>query len=119
MLECIYGKRGFRIGNVTYYLIRHLQKKPPELGKWAFLKRKPFEDEKEFRIIYESKTENLREKYIDIQIDSIQKITLSPWLPNNVAESVMETIKQINGCDKLQMNKSSLVDNSAWRKVIG
>lgn len=118
LLQSIANQKGFRSANVTYPLISQLQRNPPELETWPFLKRKPFEDEKEFRIIYESKTENLREKHIDIEIASIQKVTLSPWLPDPVADSVTKLIKQNDGCGALKVNRSSLINNAAWREII-
>ena len=84
----------------------------------AFLKRKPFEDEREYRIIFESQTESLRAHPISINLDSITKVTLSPWLPEAVATSVVRIIQCIPGCDRLNVNRSSLVDNSKWREVI-
>jgi hypothetical protein len=118
LLQSVANQKGFRSGNVTYPLISQLQRNTPELETWPFLKRRPFEDEKEFRIIYESKTENLRAKHIDIEIASIRKVTLSPWLPDPVADSVRKIIKRIVGCAALEVNRSSLIDNAAWREII-
>jgi hypothetical protein len=117
LLQSVTNQRGFRSANVTYHLISNLQENPPELETWPFLKRKPFEDEREFRIIYESKTENLQVKHLSIDIASIRKVTLSPWLPKAVAESVMKLIKRIDGCTALNVNRSSLIDNAAWREI--
>lgn len=118
LLQSIANQKGFRSGNVTYHLISNLQKNPPELETWPFLKRKPFEDGKEFRVIYESKTEKLQAKYINIDIASIHLVTLSPWLPNAVAASVMKLIKRIDGCAALNVNRSTLINNAAWREII-
>jgi hypothetical protein len=118
LLKSVADQNGFRSAEVTYHLIRYLQRNPPELEIWPFLKRKPFEDEKEFRIIYESKTESLQVKHVSIDIASIRKVTLSPWLPKDMSESVKELIKGIDGCDTLNVNRSSLIDNTAWREVI-
>jgi hypothetical protein len=60
LLESIPDDKAYRHGNVTYKWISELEKKKPELETWPFLKRKPFEDEREYRIIFESKTESLR-----------------------------------------------------------
>jgi hypothetical protein len=59
-LQSIPNKQSYRRGNVKYHWIRDLRKDKPEVDKWPFLKRKPFEDEREYRIIFETKTEGLR-----------------------------------------------------------
>lgn len=118
LLDYVSTNKGFRHQKVSYRWISELQKSKPALETWPFLKRKPFEDEREYRIIYETKTESLRVKPIPIQLLMIRKITLSPWLPEAVAKSVINTIKKIDGCEKLVVERSSLIDNSGWREVI-
>jgi hypothetical protein len=57
-------------------------------------------------------------KLVDIDLGAIKKLTLSPWIPDAVAESVQSLIKTINGCERLSVNRSSLINNSDWRKAI-
>jgi hypothetical protein len=118
LLKAIPGSEGFRHGPAYYRLISQLQKKKPALEDWPFLKRKPFEDEGEYRIIFESKTESMRAKRVTIELSSIRKVILSPWLPESVAASVIDIIKTIDGCSKLSVSRSSLIDNAGWRAII-
>jgi hypothetical protein len=123
LLQSIANKQGYRHGNVEYHWIKDfrindLRKDTPEVDKWPFLKRKPFEDEREYRIIFESKTEGLRAHPITISLASIRKVTLSPWLPEAVATSVEDIIQSIRGCAGLNVSRSSLLDNAGWRAVI-
>lgn len=114
-----FGKgAGFRTGKVEYCLIRDVKNKRPPLNRWPFLKRRAFRDEQEFRILYESDNEKLRLKSVGIDLASVQKITLSPWLPALVAKSVVGIIKKIDGCSKMDVRVSSLLDNAGWRKAI-
>jgi hypothetical protein len=119
LLKSIPGDKAYRHENVTYRWISELEKKKPELEKWPFLKRKPFEDERECRIIFESNTESLRAKPIPIGLSAINKVTLSPWLPDAVSQSVIAIIKKIDGCAALDVSRSSLIDNAGWRRIIG
>jgi hypothetical protein len=116
LLKSIARKPDFRSRRVRYLLVA--ENTEPELRTWPFLKRKQFEDEDEFRIIYESGTENLQFKRVRIDLSCIHKVTLSPWLPQPIAESVIDIINKIDGCSELTVNRSSLLDNSAWRKAI-
>lgn len=118
LLAAIKGKSEFRSGPVEYRWVRQVTQTKPRLRTWPFLKRKPFEDEREFRIIYESETRRLLVKHIACGIDCVRKVTLSPWLAEPVAESVIKTIRGIRGCQDLKVNRSSLIENSSWRKAI-
>jgi len=82
------------------------------------LKRKPFKDEGEFRVILESRTEALETFDVPFDLSAIKRITLSPWLAKPVAESVKHVIRMIDGCDKLKVSRSTLIENSAWRGAI-
>jgi hypothetical protein len=103
---------------MEYRLVKEVANKTPERGKWPFLKRKAFEDEREYRIIYESSTERLQSKQVSIKLSCIRKVTLSPWLPESVADAVIDVIRGIKGCEGLLVNRSSLIDNSGWKKAI-
>ncbi len=59
LLKSIGGKRGFRSGVISYHSFLHLRRNRPDIETWPFLKRKPFEAEAEFRVIYETKKELL------------------------------------------------------------
>jgi hypothetical protein len=118
LLRTIGTEKGFRHGEVAYQLIHSLEKTSPALDTWPFLKRKPFEDENEYRILFESRTARRRERSVAISLSAIVKITLSPWLPNGVESSIIETIKSIDGCSGLKVKRSSLIENVRWRKVI-
>jgi hypothetical protein len=101
---------------VEYLWIK--QNKNPPLGSWPFLKRKQFEDENEFRIIYESAAVRTEWKQVRIRLSCINRITLSPWLPKAVEGSVIDVIKKIDGCAELRVKRSSLLDNTDWRGAI-
>jgi hypothetical protein len=118
LLQSIPTGKGFRHDVVSYRGIEELKKNKPQLESWPFLKRQPFKDEVEYRITFESKTENLRAKPIAIELSWINLITLSPWLPDAVAKSVISIITTIDGCANLNVKRSSLIDNARWRAII-
>lgn len=119
LLRAFPTDEGFLSDFVEYHLIKDFKGKRPELKRWPFLKRKPFADEREFRIIYESRGEALRAKPIKIDLLSVQKITLSPWLNEIVANSVVKVINRIEGCSDMDVRPSSLLENRRWRDSIG
>jgi hypothetical protein len=111
-------EKGFRLGTVVYKYIYELEVEKPRREDWPFLKRKPFEDEGEFRIVYQSKTRAKKTKGIPFDIGCVLKISLSPWLPKSVAQTVIRVIKSVRGCENIRVIRSSLIDNARWRAVI-
>jgi hypothetical protein len=99
--------------------VEKIERTPPHRGTWPFLKRFPFRDEREFRIIYESVEEKIDNKKLAFTLNSIRKITLSPWLPTPVFENIKETIQSIPGCTGLKIVPSTLLENQRWRRAIG
>jgi len=68
LLDCLQKKPGIQCGSVSYHFMRDLQDTPPSLTTLPFLKRKQYEDEAEFRIIYENRNKIHRSK--NFQIDN-------------------------------------------------
>lgn len=118
LLDAFPSSRGFRYGQIEYRLVKTVNRRRPEVDTWPFLKRKAFKDEGEFRIIYENRAVHERTKHVGIDLGTINKVTLSPWLADAVAKSVQTLIKTIKGCEGLPVHRSSLIDNSGWKKAI-
>jgi hypothetical protein len=91
--------------------------KPP-VDDWPFIKRIPFEDEGEFRFVYENADFLEQSKEIHFALNCVNKITLSPWMPESVANTVTHVIKSIHGCGNLKINRSRLIENARWRAAI-
>jgi hypothetical protein len=119
LLKSFASQEGFRTGDVSYPWVRTVQRGRPKPETWPFLKRKPYKDEREFRIVFESKTDTARAKHVNIDLAAVRLVTLSPWLPESVANSVTNIIGKIDGCDRLKINRSSLIENEDWKKAIG
>lgn len=82
-----------------------------------FLKRYPYSDEREYRIIYSSSTDIVNYKDFEIDKDSIKKITLSPWIPRTIASSIRDILKSIDGCRDIPIATSTLIDNDSWKQL--
>jgi len=118
LLKAFTNSKGFRYDEMKYRWVKTVKSKRPAVENWPFLKRKAFRDEGEFRIIYENSEAHERTKHVEIDLRTINKVTLSPWLPDPVVKSVRALIKTIKGCQQLKVNRSSLIDNAGWKKAI-
>ena len=117
LLKCFDNVPDIKSGNVIYKKINEVRAKNPAQDELPFLKRHPFRDEKEFRIIYESTTDEITNKDVTIDVSSIRKIIFNPWIPKPVFNSVKEVIKTINGCGKIKFSRTTLVNNEEWKKI--
>ncbi|MGO8627710.1 hypothetical protein ACC807_14900 [Rhizobium ruizarguesonis] len=88
-----------------------------KIAQLPFLKRKPYEPEKEFRVVYESKTEQREFFDVPIELGWINTITLSPWMPTALQSAVSNTLRAIKGCEGLTIVRSTLVGRASWQAL--
>jgi hypothetical protein len=86
------------------------------VNKLPFIKKFGYQDECEFRIVYESKDLKLASKDIPISLTSIERITLNPWMTQKLSSSLRETIRSIENCETLTITRSTLVGNTEWKE---
>lgn len=119
LLDAFSNQDGFRMDDVLYFTTKSLKQKIPDVTNWPFIKRSPYRDEGEFRIIFESVNGLDTIKYVPINLEAIRRIILSPWLSEELSNSIKMIIKNIDGCEKLKVTKSSLLENKRWKTIVG
>ena len=116
LIETAQMVHGLRAESVQYRTINQLKEHSPGLKEWPFLKRVTFTDEREFRLVLGVANADPPEIFrMEMPLTSIDRIVLSPWLPESVVQSVKKVLKAIPGCADLQIYRSSLVDNEHWK----
>jgi hypothetical protein len=103
--------------SVTYMKLHEIRRKELMVAELPFLKRHAFEHEDEFRIIYTSKTEKRPKLDISIPLSCIERITLSPWMHSSLSHYVKQTLWAIEGCEDLEIVRSTLISNEDWKKL--
>jgi hypothetical protein len=107
--------RGIKCDYVKYPQIIELGRAHPMTAALPFVKRYPFKDEREFRIIYEDDTPMLEAKDVPFDPGALLKVTINPWMPRPVFESVKANLLAINGWSHLSVDRTTLVDNDEWK----
>ena len=105
-----------RSGEVEYLKIKSLRNSNIDVARMPFLKRAPYGPEREFRFIYESKATRLHVKQYPIPLNCIDRIYLSPWMPEAIADEVKATLKQIDGVKGIPITRSTLIRNDDWQR---
>jgi hypothetical protein len=118
-LQSVERIKGVKHDEVQYFTINQLEKKKPKTDQLPFIKRFAFEDECEYRVIFESKNSDFKSKNITIPLSCISRITLSPWANRNVLNQVVELLNNIDGCEKIEIKKSTIVNNAKWKRLGG
>lgn len=113
-LKCIDDVSNVTHGKVDYKKLDDLRKISPKTQDLPFIKRYPFRDEEEYRIIYVSKNNSQSFKNLKIDISSISRIVLSPWLHKSLADTLKKTLKSINGCEDIPIYTTTLNENKNW-----
>jgi hypothetical protein len=118
IIAAFQGTADVKMGDVQYKLIDALKKKSIiDVEELPFLKRKPYEDEKEYRVIHIDYSESKEAESFPIEISSIKRITLSPWMARPLRDSVAKTLQSITDCDKLKISRSTLIGNNEWQAL--
>jgi hypothetical protein len=117
LLRAVRKQRGVRLGSVTYLTLSKIRNTKLKTKDLPFLKRFAFEHEKEFRMIYESRTASVSKLDVAIPLSCIQRITLSPWLHDAVSPHVKQVLRAIDGCSKLDIVRSTLIGNDEWKTL--
>lgn len=103
-------------GPVKYMTLSKMEKETPQIEMLPFLKRHAFTDESEYRIVYSS-NEKINFKDIPLPIDLIQKISVNPWAPDELFNAIKTTIRMLDGCKKIKVKKSLLINNKKWCSI--
>jgi hypothetical protein len=114
LLRAVKSHEGLRTGSVEYLTLRQVQQKELTVQELPFLKRYPFEDEMEFRMIYES-NEWLSSLDIAIPLSCVDRVTLSPWVHDALWPYIEQTLNAIKGCSELKIVRSTLISNDRWK----
>jgi len=115
LLESIKDLHGLRTGSVEYMTIQQLAAaESPDL---PFVKRYPYRDEHEFRIIYEDRSNATGPKDVAFDPQALRAVIVNPWMPSAVFASVKKVICGTQGWKHLKVRRTTLVDNERWRKL--
>lgn len=102
--------------SVRYTVIQEHERNPLCVEDLPFLKWVPYRDEREYRIVYANPSSRNRWGF-KIDPKSIKRVSLSPWLPDILEDSVVEQLKSIQGFQDLCVSRSRVIEFERWKKV--
>lgn len=118
LLGAFKAQAGITMGKMSYERVETVASWPElKVAQLPFLKRKPYEPEREYRVVYENKAEQIELFDLPIQLTWINTITLSPWMPPAFQLAVTTTLKAIKGCEDIEIVRSTLVGRGSWQAL--
>jgi hypothetical protein len=117
LLSRLKSENKFKVGAVQYPYIDSLERDVPPIDDLPFIKRRPFVDEHEHRVIYEDSDKKVPVTYISITSSDIERIIINPWVNKSVFESVKAVIKSIEGFRSTTVFQSTILENEKWKKI--
>jgi hypothetical protein len=103
---------------VEYKLIEDVESERLSVERLPFIKRYAFSDESEYRVIFRSKKEGKKKTHgIPFDVSLIERIHLSNSLPSGLRKPITELLRSIDGCGSLDIQRSTLNDNSRWKNA--
>ena len=107
---------GVKVKKVKYLKLDELVAKDHPMETLPFLKRFGFGDEGEYRAVYQNKDAEVGLKQVQIDLNIIERISLNPWMPAPVFNSVRTTIEAQRQGATFTVDHSSLIDNRRWHQ---
>lgn len=80
-----------------------------------FVKREGYSDEREWRIVATCLDEPKLSLPVGIDLGSITRLVLNPWMPPALADNLRGIIRGLPGCDKLKIEASALTNSDRWK----
>ena len=119
LLQALHAQPGVTVKEVKYRKVREAKKRatPPKIDDLPFLKRAAFDAEMEVRAIYESAKQDVKFLDVPFELNSILRISLSPWIHDRLKSATKEAIYSIPECKHLDVRRSTLVGNSEWKRL--
>lgn len=110
------GHAGVVAGPVDYLQIKQLEElAPEEADRLPFVKREGYSDEREWRIVATCFEEPAFSLPIAIELGSITRLVLNPWMPPVLADNLRVIIRGLPGCAKLKIEASALTNSARWK----
>ncbi len=112
LLKIFDSNTKFRHGEINYHLINEAKRTSIPIRDIPFCKRKPYEPEGEYRVIWEGKDKDFVE--IDIPLKAVRRITFSQQMQEPVFESVKAFLTNYFPVLAGKIIRSTVYENKRW-----
>ncbi|EHR70803.1 hypothetical protein BurJ1DRAFT_1957 [Burkholderiales bacterium JOSHI_001] len=91
--------------------------RPIRAGDLPFVKSWAYRDEKEYRIVYSSKSESEHYSTLELDLSAVRAVVINPWLPESLFETTRACINELPGCNDIPVRQSRVISNEQWQSI--
>ncbi len=107
---------GLEMRKVDYLKVRDLETPhPADANRLPYVKRDGFSDEREWRIVLTCPEDAVMAKPVPIELGSLNRVLLNPWMPPPLADNLRGIIRKIPGCESVRIEASRLTNSDRWQ----
>ncbi|MEZ5211391.1 DUF2971 domain-containing protein [Gordonia sp. PP30] len=121
LLAGIAGDPAYASGPVRYLTLDEIEEEAGDSRLTAddlpFVKRHGFRDENEFRIVHLGSGDGPPVHHMPIERGWINRISLSPLLPEGLIETMKAALPALPGCADVKVVRSNLCENQRWTRT--
>jgi hypothetical protein len=99
-----------KVGELEAFQAHDAQKLP-------YVKRDGFSDEREWRIVLTCQADAVMARPVPIELQSLNRILLNPWMPPSLADNLRNIIRTIPGCGSIKIEASRLTNSDRWKSA--
>jgi hypothetical protein len=105
---------------ISIHPIQYHNADDPRINKYIryddlpFIKQDAYAAECEWRVLFRSQTEDVRQIPVPIEPFMVSEIILDPWLPDALVDPLRDLLRKIDGYSGLNIRKSIIVKNDAF-----
>ncbi|UTW59052.1 DUF2971 domain-containing protein [Kordiimonas sp. SCSIO 12603] len=112
-------KQGVIARPVLYKKIEDITEAARHRDDLPFLKRFPYRDEGEFRLIYGCSNGDKPVYDVPFELSTIKRIHISPWMPESLSDCIKDVLASLIPSDTdIRLNRSTLVENERWKSAV-
>lgn len=117
LLRALRKVPGITVGIMDYRPMTAARKRALSIDEFPFVKRSAYVDEKEVRVIWESRTETNSSFALPLPAGVISRVTLSPWLPAALVDETKRVVRSLPGCSRLEVVRSTIIASEEWKNI--
>jgi len=117
LIDSIPNNNEYISGEVDYVLLNKFESRVTDIKQIPFVKRYPYRDEDEYRIIWQSNNENKDKQYLPIPDLCIKQISIGPGLSPDRFITVKREIKSKCKYD-INVYRTTVTENNRWKKMV-
>lgn len=112
------GTPGLEMRKVDYLKVGDLEAlHPGDANRLPYVKRDGFSDEREWRIVLTSAESAVMAMPVAIELTSLKRVLLNPWMPPSLADNLRGVIRTIPGCESVRIEASRLTNSERWKSA--